>query len=122
MARRTGITGINNEITRILREYTDEIELGMLQIRDGVAKKTAQNLKQTSPKETGDYRKGWRVTEIDGKKIVHNKTDYQLTHLLEHGHAKIDGGRVAAKVHIRPAEEKAIKEYIEATENLIRGR
>ncbi|MCI6692505.1 MAG: HK97 gp10 family phage protein [Clostridium sp.] len=122
MAKKTKIKGISNEITRILKEYSDEIEFGMLTIRDGVTKKTAKNLKQTSPKKTGDYRKGWRVTDIKGKKIIHNKTDYQLTHLLENGHAKVSGGRVAPKVHIRPAEEQAIKEYIDLTEKLIRGR
>lgn len=122
MSKKTNIKGISNEIAKILSEYTDEIEFGMLQIRDSVSKKTAKNLKQTSPKKTGDYRKGWRVSDVNGKKIVHNKTDYRLTHLLEHGHAKVGGGRVPAQVHIRPAEEEAIKEYVEATENLIKRK
>lgn len=122
MARKTNIKGINNEIAKILREYSDEIEVGMLQARDGISKETAKNLKKTSPNKTGDYRKGWRVSDINGKKIIHNKTEYRLTHLLENGHAKVGGGRVAPRVHIRPAEEKAIKEYIEATENLIKRK
>ena len=69
-------------------------------------------LKADSPEKTGDYAKGWRMKKTSKGYIVHNKTDYQLTHLLEHGHARKGGGRdVKAKVHIRPAEENAIKAF-----------
>ena len=44
---------------------------------------------------------------------VHSKTQYQLTHLLEYGHAKRGGGRTKAQPHIIKGEELAIKELKE---------
>lgn len=108
------IQGITNEIAKILTEYSNEIEVGISLAKDSVSKKTAQNLKSTSPRgATGRYAKGWTVSNINGKKVVHNKTDYQLTHLLEYGHVKVNGGRTESKPHIRPAEEQAIQEFNE---------
>lgn len=117
----SSISNLANEISKALQEYNTEIEKGIDEAGIKVAKNTVKNLKKTSPKETESYSKGWRVTDIKGKKVIHNKTNYQLTHLLENGHAKVGGGRVSAKVHIRPAEEKAINEYVEEVEKVIKG-
>lgn len=116
------IKGISSEFAKILSEYKEEVLVGMTNVREEVAKETIKELKTTSPKKKGvgggEYAKGWKISNIRGKLVIHNKK-YQLTHLLEYGHAKVNGGRVAPKVHIRPAEEKAIKSYITGVEKVI---
>jgi hypothetical protein len=114
------INNLANEIARELQRYTNLVTEEVEVAKDEVAKDLVSELKQTSPKETGSYRKGWRIKRERNKLIVHNKTNYQLTHLLEHGHAKAGGGRVPAKVHIRPAEEKAVADYLDRVERAIR--
>ena len=116
----SNIKDLSTQIAAALAAYTDEIIEGMEAARQETAKNVVNILKTTSPKGTGSYAKGWRVTQQGTKQIVHNKTDYQLTHLLENGHAKVNGGRVAAKVHIRPAEIQAIEEYISGVERVIK--
>lgn len=120
---KVNVKGISKEFAKILSEYKEEVEEGISIAGDKVAKKTVSNLKKNSPKRKksgGEYAKGWRITIIKGKRIIHNKTKYQLTHLLENGHAKVNGGRVPGKPHIKPAEEQAIKEYVSEVEKVIK--
>lgn len=84
-----------------------------------VAKETVQRLKNDSPKDQGDYAKGWKVSKKErGDLVVHNATDYQLTHLLENSHLiknkKGEYGRTSPGhgqiPHIGKAEEWAADE------------
>ena len=45
--------------------------------------------------------------QVISRITVHSKTQYQLAHLLEFGHALRQGGRTRAFPHIEPAEQRA---------------
>lgn len=116
---------ITREVNKIMKDYQDELEKLSVEEFKAVAKDTVQELKNTSPKKTGDYAKGWAVKQEKGigkmDFIVHNRTDYQLTHLLENGHVvrnkKGTYGRADAIPHIAPAAEKAAEQLIERLES-----
>lgn len=111
-----------DEIAKALTEYTDEITEALEKEKKDKGKKAVQLLEERSPKgKTGKYAKGWTEKNIDGKEVVYNKINYQHTHLLEYGHAKRNGGRVAGKPHIRPVEEQINDEFLEGVKKVIKG-
>lgn len=106
------------QLNQILDENLRHIKLTTEQATRTVAAASVEALRVVSPKKTGAYASGWRMSSLagslvsgSGKRkgyIVKNDDYYMLTHLLEKGHAKVNGGRVRARVHIAPVEEKGI--------------
>lgn len=115
------ISALAREIAETLSNYSDEVTEKVRSAADEVAKLGVKQLRLTSPKRPGRgyYAKGWTVKTTGSAKIIHNRTNYQLTHLLEHGHAKAGGGRVSGKPHIGPTEEMVIQEFTRKTEEAI---
>lgn len=112
---------IANEIAKALTDYTTEVVEEIEEIAEKVAEETVNTLKVTSPQgRRSRYGKGWRKKK-DGKGyIIFNATDAGLTHLVEKGHAKRNGGRTRAQNHIQNAEETAISEFENKIERAIK--
>lgn len=106
-----GIDKFADEIQKIAEGYVEEVNKAVAEVLPKVGKDAVKELKQTSPKKTGRYAKGW-TSKVEKERLstsvsIYNKDRYQLTHLLEKGHAKVNGGRVPAHPHIKPAEDHA---------------
>lgn len=114
MSKRVSIDQMADEIARQLAAWNDGVAADTREAVKEAAKQCRDEIREASPVLTGHYKKGWTdVVSYEGQDdiriTVHNKTDYQLTHLLEYGHAKRGGGRVEGKTHIAPAEQHAIE-------------
>lgn len=126
MAKNNSILDIND----ILAGYGDEIQKLIQDEAEKISKEGVKVLKATSPKNKkntanrGKYAKGWRVKKEYKRGevhcIIHNATDYQLTHLLENSHMKRNGGKTTPIIHIKPVEEKCVSEYLNSVENGIK--
>lgn len=110
----TKIDNLANEIIEGLKEYadlaSDDVKKAVRKAGNTVRKEISEN----APKDTGAYAKSWSVkktkeTSNSLEVTVYSKNRYQLAHLLEHGHAKRGGGRVAARPHIVQAEQSAVE-------------
>lgn len=126
MAVKISVDELASTIMKELNDYSDEIAEKIKKSAKKVARDCASELKSTSPEQTGEYASGWKTKVAFENRgniriIVHNAKKPRLTHLLEKGHAKVNGGRVAAIPHIKPAEEKAKAEFVKKVEEAVKG-
>ena len=109
--------GLANAVQKELDTYAKDTSEAVKKAVQDAADSAVKELKSTSPKRTGKYAKSWRQKKqkesSSGEEITVYAGRYQLTHLLENGHAKRGGGRVAGIPHLRPAEQNAIKKLEE---------
>lgn len=114
MARKVKVDKLADEMTKILKEYAEVTSDGVKKAVRKSGRQVKNDIKAGAPSKSGDYKKSWvtkKVSESSNSLVVtvYSKNRYQLAHLLEHGHAKRNGGRTRAISHIAPAEADGIK-------------
>jgi hypothetical protein len=101
-------------VQKELGVYSEAVTAEIKKVVDTVSKEAVTALKNSSPRRGGKYGRGWQTAAAyesarTKRSTVHNRTSYQLTHLLENGHAKRGGGRVSPATHIAPVEKAAMQ-------------
>lgn len=121
---RTTVNELERAFMEVLNEYKDACNVNADEAVKFTAKETVQELRNVHPSGSEKYgswkayNKGWTVTQTARDKrehknaTVHNKDHYQLTHLLEKGHALPQGGRSKAYTHIYPIAEEAVEKLM----------
>ena len=111
------VSDFSYEIQNILSQYGDEVQAIVDEEIVDVSKETVKKLKVESPKNTGKYRKGWKMKKQTSRfgiqTIVYNATHYWLVHILEHGYfSHKTHTRVNGQPHVGPAQKWAEKELL----------
>ena len=124
--QRTDISGLADAVMEGLQEYADLATDSMKAAVRKAGNTVKTDIAANAPERTGKYAKSWRTkaTKETANALeitVYSPTRYMLAHLLEHGHAKRGGGRVAAIPHIAPAEQRGIEELERDIERSLRN-
>ncbi len=116
MASNINIDQLANEITQAVQEYTQDVSEGIELTVDDVATQvlmeTAMRAPHSDSETGGEYARSFVKTNKSLKShgyrkyVIWNKKHHRRVHLLEFGHAKVNGGRVRAYPHMVPAYEK----------------
>jgi len=119
------IDQLTSEIVNAVREYTEDVSNSIERKVDETANKVLKEVRALSPKRTGEYARTFVKTKEGGygqhRRIIWNKKHYSRVHLLEFGHAKVNGGRVQAFPHLRPAFDKHAAHLDDEIKNIIRN-
>lgn len=128
---------VSKAISEMIVAYGNDVNEVIDDAMRTVAEEAEEKLKSVSAfspngSPSGDYSKDWDLMVEPVKRylrryVVYNVDHYQLTHLLESGHAKFLWGRstgesVKGYEHIRPindqAQERVIQEIVERITDL----
>ena len=115
--------GFEKVVRDLIVKYNDEAIDIIGQATKTASRQTVSDLKSQSPVgKEGKYARGWSHKAQKGgitkyTETVYNRTDYQLTHLLEKPHATGHGGHYPSKKDhtgiIARIEEENVNKYIE---------
>ncbi|NGM16956.1 hypothetical protein GMI70_02855 [Eggerthellaceae bacterium zg-893] len=107
--------GFGSAVAEAVAEFFERTDQEASEAVAEAGEATAALLRSTSPKDEGEYARGWKAdvrAERFGEHeaVVHQAAKPGLTHLLENGHAKFTGGKPTGETtpaipHIEPAYE-----------------
>lgn len=118
---------IDNLTDTVMKEINEYKKITADNLKREVRKtgnKIKNEIQKNAPVKSGAYKKSWKVKTLNERVnslnlVVHSSNRYQLSHLLEFGHALRNGGRSKANPHIKLAEELGIKEFEENIKRII---
>lgn len=131
MSDKVQVNELSEYFKNYFNSYCDDITEDVIEITDQVTEDAKNELKDKSPRGRGKrrnpYWRGWSVKlqkkgKLKYQKVVWNRTNYQLTHLLEFGHVTRNGtGWVKSEPHIREVEDKYKVKFVDLLEKKIRS-
>lgn len=111
------VDSLDKIVMRELDQYAGLLPETIMEAQKAAAKAGVKKLKKTSPSRTGEYAKAWKTktvkTRTGSTTTIYNGEKPGLVHLLEFGHAKVNGGRTRAFEHVEPEETEVVKLYEE---------
>ncbi|HAE16018.1 MAG TPA: hypothetical protein DCG51_05650 [Erysipelotrichaceae bacterium] len=124
-AVKVGSLQLYSEMVKLIEEYGSEVtELNEQAIKN-VAKGVAKDLRKAGSFEgSGKFRKSIKAVTVKRRLGVDAQVGatapyHRLTHLLEFGHAKANGGRTTAFNFVKPINDTVEKRYREEMEKLL---
>lgn len=110
----------------MLEQFDQEVSKAVYVATDEVCDEVVDELKKAGSFRGSKYRRGWKKVisqksygAVEAK--VWNEKHYRLTHLLEFGHAKQNGGRVRAFVHIAPINDEVPEKFQKKFKSILGG-
>lgn len=127
MSKTITFDGLADALQDELTTYHKDVIEKVNEAGKASAEKLKKLTKANAPKDTGSFRKNIAVKEetasVTGDKTYtwHVKApDFRITHLLVHGHATRNGGRVPGDPFLQNALDQVLPEYEKEVEEALK--
>lgn len=127
MAKGLKIGDLDKALAKELTMYHQNVVEKMDAAASKAVKDLVKKTKATAPEMTGSFKKNIASkampTRIGAALYAWyvKAPDYRLTHLLAHGHATVNGGRVPGNPFLQNAVNDVLPEYEKAVEEAIKN-
>lgn len=123
MRKRIRLDQLGTELEKTFKKFDEDLRLENINVMRRVCSNGAAAVRDSSASViTPRYARGWGYkTEQDRFQVrgwIYHQQAPGLPHLLEHGHAMPQGGRVAGRPHIAPVADELEQKFVDET---IRG-
>lgn len=134
MAKKVKLNQLSKAIDDILETYSDEVINDTKEVVDEVTKEALRITKAHAPIDDrnvdrkGKYKKSIKKITVyesitEKRNIIHaSNGEHRLTHLLELGHATVNGGRTKEHPHFKMGNDYVLQNYEKKLKNKLGGK
>lgn len=114
------VENLTSEIQKIMKKYDEDLRQESINVMRRVCSAGAAAVRDNSAAIINNrYAQGWGYKVEEGRLqivgYIYHKQTPGLPHLLEHGHAMPNGGRVAGRPHVAPVAETIERSFFDTT-------
>lgn len=126
MSKKIKASDLQAAVSQILEDFADDVARITKKDIDEVTTAALKEVKSHAPVKTGKYKRSLKTktayeSTTEKRNVIYSNGQSGLTHLLENGHAKQNGGRTRAFPHFKYGQDLIDEQLLKKIKDDIQG-